>query len=258
MEATMASIGGVIHSELTAQRAPRTADALVLVAILVTSPGHVLGQSAGAVTVKDAGVDQSKGLVPLGGEQYMTVGGPQSQGGDTRALIRFDVSGYPTANAVSEAVLYIYQINAQSYNINVHRVTEPWDEKTATWSTRDGVTPWLNPAGGGTFDSAMVTGSFPANSIGWRAVAIDPTLVQNWLTGAWPNYGLLLDVPGDQLFVPVKFETRESHNRPYLHVRYNVAPEGIRVPDLDVHGSAVLPPDGVRPRETKQASRKPM
>jgi hypothetical protein len=219
----MASIHGVSDSEFASHRVLRTVCATALLVILVVSPGRVSGQTAGVITAKDVVVDQSKGSVPLGGERYMTVGGPQPLGGDTRSLIRFDVSGYSSTIAVSQAVLYIYQVNAQSYQINVHRVTEPWDETTATWSTRDGVIPWLNPAGGGTFDSAAVVARFPANSIGWRAVPIDPTLVQNWLNGTEPNHGLVLDVPGDQLFLPVRFETREANNQPQLHIRYTVA-----------------------------------
>jgi len=219
----MASIGGVFDSEFASHRALRMVCAAALPVILVASPGQVSGQTAGVITAKDVVVDQSKGLVPLGGERYMTVGGPQPLGGDTRSLMRFDVCRYPSTIAVAEAVLYIYQVNAQSYQINVHIVTEPWDETTATWSTRDGVTAWLNPAGGSTFDSATVVASFPANSIGWRAIPIEPTTVQNWLNGTDSNYGLVLDVPGDQLFTPVRFETREANNQPQLHIRYTVA-----------------------------------
>jgi hypothetical protein len=186
------------------------------------STASVSGQASGVITARDAVIDQSQQSVPLGSERYMTVGGPQPLGEDTRSLIRFDVTGYPSAIAVSEAVVYLYQVNAQSYRINVHRVTEPWDEKTATWRTRDGVTPWSNANGGGTFDSATVVGSFAANAIGWRAVAIEPGLVQDWLSGAEPNHGLVLDAPGDQVFLPVRFETREAMNQPQLHIRYTV------------------------------------
>lgn len=81
-------------------------------------------------------------------------------------------------------------INSATFSINVslisnntvrlHRVTAPWDELLVTWNNF-----------GGSYDPT-VEGSFLANALGFYSVDVT-ALVQAWLDGTYPNYGLLLE-----------------------------------------------------------------
>jgi len=104
--------------------------------------------------------------------------------------------------------VYVHEINNQT--IDIHRVTAAWGETTVTWASF-----------GGAFDAAVV-GSFVADGLGWRSVDVTP-LVQGWLDGDYPNYGLLMD-QADMTFPRASYFARDFGARiPYLEICYSTA-----------------------------------
>lgn len=76
--------------------------------------------------------------------------------------------------------------------MNVHRITAPWSESTATWNNFGGYDPYA-------------WGSF-AGSPGWQSVDVT-SLAQAWSNGTYPNYGILLG-QGSAAFT--EYHSRES------------------------------------------------
>ena len=93
-------------------------------------------------------------------------------------------------------------------DVNLHRITEPWEEMVVTYNSFDT-----------SYVLSEIEGSFHAAAIGWYSADVT-ALVGNWMDGTHPNYGLLLDhVPDNPRAV---FNSRESTygNHPYLEICY--------------------------------------
>jgi hypothetical protein len=110
-------------------------------------------------------------VVIVGCQDRVSITEPQ-----TRDLGIFGLPGV----TLDSAVFSIYVGAASGQTINVHRVTSNWLETTVTYNNF-----------GGAFDPAVV-GSFVAGSIGWASVDVSP-LVQGWIDGVFPNYGILIE-----------------------------------------------------------------
>ena len=81
---------------------------------------------------------------------------------------------------LDSAFFRIYVANATSQTVNVHRVTAAWAENTITWNNFASA-----------FDAAVV-GSFSTSTTGWKSVDV-MSLVQAWIDGVYPNYGILIE-----------------------------------------------------------------
>jgi hypothetical protein len=81
---------------------------------------------------------------------------------------------------LDSAMFSIYVADYGFQTVNIHRITADWAELTVTWNS-------FNES----FDPAII-GSFTANTIGWQSVNIT-SLVQGWVDGTYPNYGILLE-----------------------------------------------------------------
>ena len=96
----------------------------------------------------------------------------------------------------------------QEKDINVHRITNPWEEMVVTWNNF------------GESYAPEVEGSFNVAALGFYSVDVT-ALVGNWLDGTHPNYGLLLDhVQSNPRGL---FNSRENNwDNPYLEICYNL------------------------------------
>ena len=95
-------------------------------------------------------------------------------------------------------------------DINVHRITSPWEEMVVTWSNFGGY-------------SSTIEATFNAAAAGWTSVNVT-SLVGNWLNGTHPNYGLLLDQEGLN-YPRAEYDTREydfSAGASYLEICYTL------------------------------------
>lgn len=86
----------------------------------------------------------------------------------------------PSGAVFQSAKFYIFQGNWPGNTVNLHRVTSPWTELGVTWNSFDN-----------DFDPAVV-GSFVTGVAGWADVDVT-SLVQDWLDGTHPNYGIYLE-----------------------------------------------------------------
>lgn len=85
----------------------------------------------------------------------------------------------PAGSTINSAYFNINVIEGFGSTVNVHRVTAPWSETIVTWNT-------FNNA----YDPAVIA-SFTGN-LGWRTANIT-ALVQGWVDGTVPNYGILIE-----------------------------------------------------------------
>ena len=133
-----------------------------------------------------------------GGQGILMTDGETGGPGPIRALLRFDLSSIPTSSNVFSAEIRLY-VTADATTppvVQAHRVLREWVEGTgsgdgASWNTTDGSTAWSTP--GADYD-AGIEGSFVADSLGWKTLDLT-SLVQSWVGGNQPNYGLILLSP---------------------------------------------------------------
>ncbi len=116
----------------------------------------------------------------------------------------------PPGATLLSAALNVNIIEPSNQTVNVHRVTDSWDEAGPT-----GVT-WNNF--GGAYD-ASVEGSFACDIVGWRMVDVTG-LVQGWLDGSYPNDGLLLDQEIVEYPRAIYYSRESGTNISYLEVCY--------------------------------------
>ncbi len=116
-------------------------------------------------------------------------------------------------------------------DVRVHRITAPWTELGVTWGNF-----------GGAYDP-YVFGEFIVNGTGW--ISVDVTaLVQGWLDGDYPNYGILLDQ--DEMCW-AHFYSRENDGPgtnpmqvpPYLEITYSTS-GGVATETVDATADAYI------------------
>ncbi len=116
--------------------------------------------------------------------------------GQTRALIRFNLSAIPPGAVIVSAtfeMVYSFTRTSSSESVRVHRVTRSWTELGTTWRSTDGVNNWTTQ--GGDYDPAVVASATVDGTINvWKQWDV-ATLVQGWVGGTYPNYGMLLESP---------------------------------------------------------------
>jgi len=121
-------------------------------------------------------------LLILGCSQHQN---PMSQSDlpETNPVILPSIS-LPLGATVESATLMLnldYILGGGPQTINVHRVTAPWEEMTVTYTSF-----------GNAYDPTPVT-SFVVLASGWYNVDLT-SLVQDWVNGTYPDYGILLEV----------------------------------------------------------------
>ncbi len=133
-----------------------------------------------------------------------------------RSQVRFNLAGIPAGAAVQSAKLRIYLIGSWEFPGWIDRVTayqaaQSWTETGSTWNSK--------PAMGSAYGVVDVP---PYSSPGgWYELDVT-ALVQGWVNGSIPNYGIILrgdETPGDTSSWR-SFSTREGPFPPQLVVRY--------------------------------------
>jgi uncharacterized repeat protein (TIGR01451 family) len=189
-----------------------------------TNATIVDGQGTGTIAnddheftaVEDAWIRATDPDVNHGSETTLRVR-PESIVTTSHTLIQFDVSSVPSTTTISYAALLIYETTSNSgQTISVRRVLTDWVEGQATWNDRSTGNAWSS--GGGDYSGAS-SGSFAANTTGWREVEIT-TLVQGWIAETYENYGLLLLSTTTGNTDAVLLNSREGTNDPVLVIVY--------------------------------------
>ncbi len=173
-----------------------------------------------------------------------------------RTLLRFDCSRIPARARVHAARLRIYCLATAAWEpvtISAHRVCRAWTEGgarnaapetgAATWSAAAlGLRPWAAPGAGGAAppaspgaecctNGADICGepiasaviSYAGTWIEWDLTAA----VQAWVSGRWPNHGLLLKAAAETTTSTSWFYSAEqpedAYLRPGLRIDYSLA-----------------------------------
>lgn len=164
-----------------------------------------------------------------------------------RNLIKFDVSSIPSGSTVTAASLELRiksGLSGDNCTSRVRRLIRDWTESGATWNTYDGSNSW--GAAGAQDTSTDIVASDDATNV--RSSISSPvtititgleTLVNGWVNGTYPNYGMVVysDAEGDANGVVGSSEDGTSSNRPKLNVTYTTS-AGINVSVSVVSGIA--------------------
>ncbi|MEZ4959932.1 MAG: DNRLRE domain-containing protein, partial [Saprospiraceae bacterium] len=184
-------------------------------------PVLTITYTAGAVTqsftaTDDAMLYSTNPTTNYGGDINFQVGAFSAGSQYLKSVLKFDVSGL-AGQTVSSAILKV-EVRS-SYNvpvpIEVHRLTKDWTESTVSWAS-----PWTSA--GGDYSSTIEgsTSFTSAISLGepTQTMSIDiSSLVNGWVTGTYPNYGLVLLDPGN-LARSLNFYSSEGSVKPTLQV----------------------------------------
>jgi uncharacterized repeat protein (TIGR01451 family) len=104
-----------------------------------------------------------------------------------RSFVQFDLSQIPAHTPIAHATLHLhltasYDFPDQSRTITIYRLSSAWSEASVTWNGTPGIAE--------AYGSATVTHGDR------RWYDFDVTgLVQGWVNGTWPNYGLAIRGP---------------------------------------------------------------
>jgi len=132
---------------------------------------------------------------------------PRYGSGENRALIRFDLGFLPEDAVVQSATFGINQLSSGSgETVNIYRINQAWSEGGPTWNNF-----------ASNYDSSVTWASFVA--LGGLRTADVTNLVSAWVSGSWPNYGMMLiNSPAQALdeFLSSDY----SRNRPWLEICY--------------------------------------
>jgi RHS repeat-associated protein len=140
---------------------------------------------------------------------------PDPPAHDHRALVQFDLSVLPKDAVILNADLGLtlgWHATNTAKQVGVYRVLRPWTN-SATWTKYDATHSWATAGAAGlntdasSSAAATVTTGTSSGFVDWY-----PTeLVQSWVTGAVPNYGVLVrDVTPNTVDNDLSFSSREG------------------------------------------------
>ncbi|MFO0759131.1 MAG: MopE-related protein [Byssovorax sp.] len=128
-----------------------------------------------------------------------------------RTLLRFDLSFIPPGSTINSATVTLKTTNTGPGTVELRRVTEFWDETRVTYNTWKNAQDIINPA--------VSFVSNPPAAAGLRSFDF-PVLVQDWVNGTFPNYGVVLLEEGGKATTITTSEGASQAERPKLVVCY--------------------------------------
>jgi hypothetical protein len=153
--------------------------------------------------------------------------------GQIRALLKFDLSTIPSYALINTVTLRMYRwayYGANNATINLYRCLRDWVEMQATWNSWKTGNAWQTPMAEGAADrDTIVLGSrlcTPGEGSGHNYWTITPSVVQDWVSGVYPNYGFVLRATVENLDLPAWYAREQGPpNEPTLIVDWDY-PEG--------------------------------
>jgi uncharacterized repeat protein (TIGR01451 family) len=146
------------------------------------------------------------------------------------SLLQFSLAGIPTDAIVTSAILSMTKTagNDDATDYGAYRVTNSWVEGTqcdsngiASWNERLTAQTWITPGGDYTTAGVFTTSIADEGVYTWSVQSI----VQSWVNGSQPNFGLLIRSANDTGNQQKDFASRENGtaaNRPRLIISYTV------------------------------------
>jgi hypothetical protein len=150
--------------------------------------------AADAVLTADAYVSTAAVNTNYGTQATLNVGG-----GDT-AFLQFDLSTLPpgsTAASIAGAqlIFFVDRVGVGG-SVDLHAVAAPWTETTPISGSSS-----INPTGFATV---------PTTAAGDFAAVDVTSLVQNWIAGTTPNYGIAITAAATELSTQVYIDSKEN------------------------------------------------
>jgi len=182
-------------------------------------------------TVKQGAAGTAFGADVLMGAGYDHCGTGQA----SRGLVNFNLAPVPAGAPITKAVLRLHltqscDYEARSHTVTTYRVSGAWDEATLTWNSQ--------PAAAEAYGAVTLVSR---DAWGWYEFDVT-ALVQGWVNGQYPNYGIMLrsnEESGNHTAL-LEFDTRETTNLPHLQITYagmartadavNGAPPAVKTP----------------------------
>jgi hypothetical protein len=139
-------------------------------------------------------------------------------------LLRFDTTSLPSGAAVFSATLTVVATASSptANKGNVHVLREDWVEGTnngaigaASWNQRIPGVAWAGPGASTPSSVAAASGLFAVGGPGRYDIAIDRTVVGNWLADPATNFGVMIACA-----CSMQLASREAADRPTLTVIY--------------------------------------
>jgi RHS repeat-associated protein len=203
-------------------------------AVLVAANGWIADAARKFPVVIDpiTRVDDTNDCYMVGGSQandhfcgyadnWMTIGraGGTDNLNPRRGYARFDTSPIPKDAQIILGDMAFYYGAGTSRTIDINRLTR--DSTTGrTWNTYDGTNAWTTP--GGDIDTTAAASAVAGDAgVGWYHWF--PTeLVQSWVDGSNPNYGVTLKDDGNQgAGSVIQFAQHEQAGfEPYIDVKW--------------------------------------
>ena len=182
---------------------------------------------------------------------------PGGSGLDKASLMAWDVSSIP-AGSIVESVSVIIEVTNPTQSLYSFRETlRNWQEDQATWNEYASGAAWSLPGGlGGGDRGATVLGQATANTTGTKITTLNAdgvALVQAWVDGAVPNFGVILSdtSSGDGLDF-WSGDAPIATNHPRLSIEFQSPPSDVDndgIPDasdncIDIPNGPLLPDAG--------------
>lgn len=133
-----------------------------------------------------------------------------------RSLMKFDLSVIPPNAIIDSARLYLYGTDHSGNNAAcLKRVTTNWYEDSVTWKTQP------------TADIRQQLSTSQTGSATEDDTINVKELVQNWVDGTYPNYGMLLKLQNENIIARLKYGSSDNTDTtivPKLEVFYTIQP----------------------------------
>jgi RHS repeat-associated protein len=147
-------------------------------------------------------------------DPYIQIG-QDASGNVRRAFMRVDTTSVPKTAEVTDGRLFVNVEAGTARNVDLHRVTRE-STSARTWNKYDGVNNWAT-AGGEISTSPNGSHSTLGGSLGWQSIHARK-LVQGWVDGSIPNYGLVLKDNGTTAGIVTV--TGDAANDPYMEIEW--------------------------------------
>ncbi|HEY9510485.1 MAG TPA: DNRLRE domain-containing protein [Verrucomicrobiae bacterium] len=208
--------------------------ALAIFALMaLTAPTKGLAASYLLLPIADARVINFPGYQTGNfGVDILSVYTESSAVNTQRTFIKFDLSGITVAanETVQSAMLTLiastgFGDNHTSQPMEIYRVVSPWTESGLSWTNRDSSHAWTNSGGdfigiGGQPYAISIQSPTNGGAVTWDVTA----LIQEWVTHAAANNGLLLKSRSGNRLTFYQRESASPSLRPSLTVVTGLSP----------------------------------
>ena len=149
----------------------------------------------------------------------------EDAGVDLWVLLKWQLTSIPANTTILGASLTLNVTNSSNGPYSVYEMKRDWVESEATWQRYRNGQSWQTSGGQGSSDRGTIpAGTMNFSSTGQQTINLNAeglALLQDWITGAKPNYGFVLGNTSNTN--GLDFNSREvasAGNRPKLSISY--------------------------------------